>query len=88
MKDGTTIVFTSEMLKREAAKEGRAHTAVLRLFVDKKDKIISFTNPLYFGKAFMQNDYKDAVFRAEYDAINKEFRGLKDSKDRARHGKR
>ena len=82
VRKGTTIVFTNEALKAEAAKPGRAYAAVLRLFVDDKEKMISFTNPIYFGKAFMQDDYKHAVFNAALKAINSEFSGLKDSKDK------
>jgi len=81
VKKGTTIVFTNDALKAEAAKPGRAHAAVLRLFVDDKEKMISFTNPVYFGKAFMQDDYKHAVFNAALESINGAFSELKPSKD-------
>jgi hypothetical protein len=81
VKKGTTIVFTNAELKAEAAKPGRAHAAVLRLFVDDKEKMISFTNPVYFGKAFMQNEYNHAVFNAQLEKISKAFPGLKASAD-------
>jgi hypothetical protein len=81
IKKGTTIVFTNAELKAEAAKPGRAHAAVLRLFVDAQEKTISFTNPVYFGKAFMQNEYNHAVFNAQLEKINKAFPGLKASAD-------
>lgn len=81
VKKGTTIIFTDAALKAEAAKSGRSNIAVLRLFVDDKEKMISITNPIYFGKAFMQDDYKQEVFVAELDKINKAFPGLKPSKD-------
>jgi hypothetical protein len=48
VKDGHTIVFTNDRLKAEGAKPKRAHAAVLRLFVDDKEQMISITNPLYF----------------------------------------
>ncbi|MBL0709019.1 MAG: hypothetical protein JJW00_08230 [Sulfurimonas sp.] len=82
VKKGVTIVFTNEALKSEAAKPGRAYAAVLRLFVDTKDKTISFTNPIYFGKAFMQDEYKHKVYNDAFKAINKEFLNLKASKER------
>lgn len=82
VKNGTTIIFTNDSLKKEASKKGRAHASILRLFIDDKDKKISFTNPLYFGKAFMQDDYNYDVFRAQYNAINKEFKGLIASQDK------
>ena len=81
VKKGTTIVFTSEALKAEAVKPGRAHVAVSRLFVDEKEKMISFTNPVYFGKAFMQDEYNHSVFNAQLESLNKAFSGLKPSKD-------
>ena len=81
VKNGTTIVFTSDALKAEAAKPGRSYAAVARLFVDDKEKMISFTNPVYFGKAFMQDEYNHAVFSAQLENINKAFPGLKASAD-------
>jgi hypothetical protein len=82
VKKGTTIVFTNEALKAEAAKPGRAFAAVLRLFVDDKDKMISITNPVYFGKAFMQDDFNYDVFAAQLASINAAFPALKDSADK------
>jgi hypothetical protein len=81
IKKGTTIVFTNSAIKAEAAKPGRAFAAVLRLFVDDKEKMISFTNPVYFGKAFMQEEYNHSVFNAQLESINKAFPGLKPSAD-------
>ena len=81
VKKGTTIVYTNTELKAEAAKPGRAHVAVLRLFVDEKEKMISFTNPVYFGKAFMQDEYNHAVFSAALEKINTAFPNLKASPD-------
>ena len=81
VKKGTTIVFTNDAIKAEAAKPGRAYVAVLRLFVDDKKKMISFANPVYFGKAFMQDEYNHTVFNGALEAINSAFPGLKGSKD-------
>jgi hypothetical protein len=82
IEKGVTIVFTDDALKAEAAKPGRSHAAVLRMFVDNQDKMISITNPIYFGKAFMQDDYNHAVFGTEAAKIAKAFPGLKDSADK------
>ena len=81
VKKGTTIVYTDAALKAEAAKPGRSNIAVMRLFIDDQEKMISFTNPVYFGKAFMQKDYVHSVFTGELDKINKAFPGLKASAD-------
>ncbi len=82
VKDGQTIVFTNETLKTLAAKEKRAHAAVLRLFVDNQEKMISITNPVYFGRAFMQDDYNKNIFNAELEKISGAFPDLVDSKDK------
>jgi hypothetical protein len=78
VKKGTTIVFTNDALKAEGAKPGRAHAA----FVDDKEKMISLTNPIYFGKAFMQDDFNYEVFATQLNAINKAFPNLKPSIDK------
>lgn len=87
VKKGTTIVFTNDALKTEAAKPGRAYAAVSRLFIDDKNRMISFTNPVYFGKAFMQEDYNNAVFNGVLEKINSVFSGLKASKDELEYDK-
>ena len=79
--DGQTIVFTNDTLIAQASKEKRAHAAVLRLFVDNAEKTISITNPVYFGRAFMQDDYNENIFNAELEKINGAFPGLVGSKD-------
>jgi len=80
--EGVTIVFTNDALKAEASKEKRAHAAVLRVFVDKQEKMISITNPVYFGRAFMQDDFNEAVFEAQLASINGVFEGLTGSIDK------
>jgi len=81
VKEGETIIFTNDALKAEAAKPKRAHAAVLRMFIDNKEKVISITNPLYFGRAFMQDEYDSTVFQAQLTALKSAFNGLKDSTD-------
>jgi len=82
VKKGHTIIFTNAALKAEGAKPNRGHAAVLRLFIDDKEKTISFNNPVYFGKAYMQDDYNHEVFNAQLENINKAFPGLKNSVDK------
>lgn len=82
VKDGVTVVFTNAALKKEGAKPMRAHAAVLRAFVDNKEKKISITNPVYFGNAFMQDDYNAKVFEAQLASINSVFSGLTGSIDK------
>ena len=82
VEQGHTVIFTNEALKAEGSKSKRAYGAILRLFVDDKEKTISFTNPVYFGKAFMQDDYNHSVYNAQIEAIKGAFNGLKGSKDK------
>ena len=82
VKDGITVVFTNDALKSEAAKPSRAHMAVLRLFIDSKEKSISITNPVYFGKAFMQDDYDAKVFETQLAALNATFGPFEGSVDK------
>lgn len=86
VKGGTTLVFTNEALKKEASRPNRAYAAVLRLFVDEKEKMISFTNPIYFGKAYMQDEYNEAIFQAQLAAIESQFPSLKGSVDKLDEG--
>lgn len=87
VKDGQTIIFTCPSLKKEAAKPNRANIAVMKLFVDNEAKTISLTNPLYFGKAYMQQDYNHAVFSALKAKLEVVFPGLSPSADKIEFGK-
>ncbi len=82
LDDGTTILFTDTALKEQAAKKNRGFIAVLRLYVDTKNNQISITNPIYFGKAFMQDDYSQSVFYNEFKKLTSTFAGLKGSVDK------
>lgn len=77
----TTVVFTSEALKKSANKEDKGFASVLRVLVNKADNEISITNPLYFSKAFLQKEYDEAAATATLSKINGAFAGLKDSDD-------
>jgi hypothetical protein len=81
-KKGETLVFTNKALKAEAIKEQRGFSAVLRLLVDNERNQISITNPIYFGKSFMQDDYNHQVYAEILSTLNKAFFGLKDSEDK------
>ncbi len=87
VKDGHTIIFTCPSLKKEAAKPNRANIAVMKLFVDDETKRISLANPLYFGKAYMQQDYDHAVFSAVAAKLEALFPDLTPSADKMEFGK-
>ncbi len=80
-KIGTTIVFTNNSLKAMADNPKRGFAAILRVLVDDANKQISFTNPIYYGKAFMQDEYNNEVSSAALTAIQGAFDGLKASEN-------
>lgn len=82
IKKGKTIIFTCPTLKAEAAKEGRAYVGVMRMFIDEQEKSISITNPVYFGRAYMQDDYEHTRFSAVAAKIKAVFPDLKNSSDK------
>ncbi len=80
--DLISIVFTCKGLRKMADKKERGFMGVLRLLVDKTNKQISITNPLYFAKAYMQNDFDQKFATNILDKVNSTFEGLKDSTDK------
>jgi len=85
--DLTTVVFTCPTLKKLASKPNRGFAAVLRVLVDKSDNLISITNPLYFEKAFLQDDYDENSAKKVLAKLNAAFAGLKDSSDNLKYSK-
>ncbi|NOQ29699.1 MAG: hypothetical protein GQ570_01115 [Helicobacteraceae bacterium] len=81
-KKGSVLIFTNEYLKKVASKDKRGFAGVLRILVDEERKVLSITNPVYFHKAFLQDEYNydEAV------AINKSLASvlgkLKETKDK------
>lgn len=76
-----TILFTDSELKMLANKSKRGFMGVLRLLIDKKNNQVSVTNPLYFERAFLQQDYNDMIAKKHLAKINKSFSNLKNSRD-------
>ena len=81
-KNLISIVFTSEALKKMAEKENKGHLATLRLLLNKKDKKISITNPIYLAKAFLQDDFNKDESLKVLTALTNEFKGLSNSNDK------
>ena len=81
----TTVVFTDDALTSMANKKNRGFMASLRVLVDNVNNQISITNPLYFSKAFMQDDNDEEVANSTLSKITKIFSGLKDSKDKLKY---
>jgi hypothetical protein len=81
----TSVVFTDDTLSAMANKKERGFIASLRVLVDNENSQISITNPLYFAKAFMQDDYDEAGALTTLSKITKIFSGLKDSKEELKY---
>jgi len=77
-----SIVFTDPALTKMASKKNHGFAASLRLLVNKKDKHISITNPVYMAKAFMQDGYDDKTAKETLQKITSNFDNLLNSKDK------
>ncbi|PHR54680.1 MAG: hypothetical protein COA44_12380 [Arcobacter sp.] len=77
-----TVVFTNDTLKAMANKPGRGYAALGRILIDGKNNRISISNPVYFGKAFMQDSVDYAQVLSVKDALTTAFAGLKDGGDK------
>jgi hypothetical protein len=75
----TSIVFTNKALEDAAAKKDRGFASTLRLSIDKKDKLISISNPIYVMAAFMQKDYDKNLAEKTLAQLRDAFEGLKNS---------
>lgn len=60
-QNSEVIIITSEALKAAADKPGRGFAAILRVLIDRENKRVAVTNPVYFGKAFLQETYNPAL---------------------------
>jgi len=79
--DLTTIIVTCPSLKKMANKKTRGFMGALKVLVDDVNKQISISNPLYFAKAYLQEDFDEATATKVLDKLNQTFEGLKNSKD-------
>lgn len=77
----TSMVFTDQNISAAAAKENRGFAGSLRMLVDEKNKQISITNPVFIMKAFMQDEYDNALALATLKRLRDNFDGLQNSKD-------
>lgn len=68
-KKSETLVVTCPGLKKMASKPGRGFGAVMRVLVDGEHKRVAYTNPLYFSKAFLQDDYDYAIAQKAADKL-------------------
>ncbi|MEA3434110.1 MAG: hypothetical protein U9R13_05965 [Campylobacterota bacterium] len=79
--DLTSIIFTCPGLKKMASKKTRGFMGALKVLVDDVNKQISIGNPLYFAKAYLQDDFDKVIATKVLDKLNKTFENLKNAKD-------
>ncbi len=77
-----TVIFTSETIKAMANKPGRGFAGLGRILIDGKNNQISISNPVYFGKAFLQDDADYAQMKSVKDKLVAAFEGLKEGTDK------
>ena len=77
-----TVVFTNDAIKAMANKPGRGFSGIGRILIDSKNSQISIANPVYFGKAFLQDTADYAQMSAVKDSLTAAFPGLKESADK------
>lgn len=77
-----TVIYTNEAMKAMANKPGRGFAAIGRVLVDAGRNQISVSNPVYFGKAFMQNEADYAALNAIKVSLNSALGGLSEASDK------
>ncbi|MDQ7060139.1 MAG: hypothetical protein Q9M43_03035 [Sulfurimonas sp.] len=77
----TSIVFTNAAMQKGASQAQRGFAASMRITVDKKNKLLSISNPIYLMKAFMQEEYDKELAQATLKTLRDTFSTLKNSKE-------
>ncbi len=82
-----TIIATTKTLQEMGSKNNRGFMGVIKILVDSINKQISITNPLYFAKAYLQDDFDESKAKKVLEQINNSFEGLKNSEDKMKFDK-
>lgn len=77
--NATSIVFTNDELQKTSSKDMRGFAGALRITVDKKNKLLNVSNPIYMQRAFMQDEYDSAVAEKVLSTLRDTFKDLKNS---------
>lgn len=77
-----SVIFTNDELVKQASKTDRGFASALRVTIDKKDSLISITNPVYLMAAFMQGQYDDALAQKTLKSLRDAFGNLKNSDEK------
>jgi hypothetical protein len=71
--DYKVIIYTSKDLKQLSSKENRGFVAVQKVLISENDSQLVFTNPLYYLKAMLQDDYDSSLVSKINSALNSAF---------------
>jgi len=77
----TSIVFTNADLQKGSSKKLRGFAGALRITIDKKNKLLNISNPIYMQRAFMQDEYDSALAEATLATLRGAFKDLKNSNE-------
>ncbi len=77
----TSVVFTNKAITEGSSKKDRGFASSLRVTVDKHNKLITISNPIYVMKAFMQGEYDAKLAEATLKSIRDNFKDLKNSEE-------
>ena len=76
-----TVIITNKELKAAAGKPGRGFAAVIRVLIDQENRRIAVTNPVYFGKAYLQSDYDHVLALKTTEALKRALGDMTASPD-------
>ena len=79
--DYHVIAYTCKTLQGDASKKDRAFAGVQKVLVDKADNTLVLTNPEYFERAFLQDDFKEDHAARVHKKLSLAFGELKGSED-------
>ena len=75
----TSIIFTNSAIQKASAKKLRGFASALRVTIDKENKLLNISNPIYMMRAFMQDEYDSTLAETTLAALRNSFKDLKNS---------
>lgn len=75
------LVITNRALKSAAAKKHRGFAAIQRVLVNNKAKTVRATNPEYWLRAFLQQNYSTSTAKSVRQSLQKALGSLNPTKD-------
>jgi len=79
-----SIIFTNDEIIQLASQKGHGFAATLHITVDKKNSLISITNPIYVMAAFMQDKYDAKIANTTLTTLRDAFKNLKNSNEESK----